>query len=388
MRVAVLVSLIPRTIELPAMTDWSSLVVPGAPDHDPFDIGGVEEIKVRYGLDDVVKLHWNENLFGPVPGVLEAAQAEIENASMYPEAAYQAFRAEVAQSVGATPGAIFPGHGSQGLIATVATTFVRRDDDVVVPERTFYLYGRACSARGATVHTVPMRDLRVDLQGLAETARRTDAKMIWICDPNNPTGLVVEADEWDAFLDALPLGCIAVVDEAYADFVAPEHRVARVSSVDEGKPLVVLRTFSKFFGLAGLRLGYAVADEALVSYLAVIDEPYNVNCVALGAGRACLRVPEEAVAARRREVADARERLSRGLREAGLEPLPSETNFVLARLDGDDGALADALAARGILIRPGGDVGLPGYVRITVGPLPLMDRVSAEIAKVRAHLPG
>jgi histidinol-phosphate aminotransferase len=370
------------------VTDWSSLVGPAPPAHDPFDIGGVEEIKARYGLDDVVKLHWNENLFGPVPGVLEAAQTEIENASMYPEAAYQAFRAEVAQSIGTTQGAIFPGHGSQGLIATVATTFVRRDDDVVVPERTFYLYGRACSARGATVHTVPMRELRIDLQGLAEAARRMDAKLIWVCDPNNPTGLVVEADEWSAFLDAVPTGCIVAVDEAYADFVAPEHRVPRVSAVDEGRPVVVLRTFSKFFGLAGLRLGYAVADEALVSYFAVIDEPYNVNCVALGAGRACLRVAEEAVAARRREVADAREQLSRGLRDAGLEPVPSETNFVLARVDGDDSALAEALAARGILIRPGSDVGLPGYVRITVGPLRLMDRVSEAIADARAALAG
>ena len=113
-----------------------------------------------------------------------------------------------------------------------------------------------------------------------------------------------------------------------------------------------------------------------------------MNCVALGAGRACVRVPNDAVAARRREVAEARALLSHGLREAGLEPLPSETNFVLARVDGDDRALADALASRGILIRPGSDVGLPGYVRITVGPLPLMDRVSEAIADARAALSG
>ena len=370
------------------MTDWSSLVVPRPPDSDPFDIGGIEEIKARYGLDELVKLHWNENLFGPMPGVLEAAMAEIENAATYPEAAYQAFRTEVAQSVGTTPSSIFPGHGSQGLIATLATTFVRGDDDVVVPERTFYLYGRACEARGATVHPVPMRDLHVDLHGLAETARRTDAKMIWICDPNNPTGFAVDTDEWSAFLEALPAGCTAVVDEAYADFVPPERRVERVSSVDEGRRVVVLRTFSKFFGLAGLRLGYAIADADLVSYLAVIDEPYNVNCVGLAAGRACVRADEDTVAARRREVADARDRLSRGLSDAGLEPLLSETNFVLARVGSDDRALADALAARGILIRPGSDVGLPGHVRITVGPLPLMDRVSEAVADARAALPG
>jgi histidinol-phosphate aminotransferase len=368
------------------VTNWSTLVVPPPPAHDPFDIGGVEEIKARYGLAEVVKLHWNENLFGPVPGVLEAARAEIESASMYPEAAYQAFRAEVAHSIGTVPECIFPGHGSQGLIATVSTTFVRRDDDVVVPERTFYLYRRACEARGATVHTVPMRDdLRIDLEALAASARRTDAKLVWVCDPNNPTGLAVDGDEWAGFLEALPEGCIAVVDEAYADFLAPERRLPRVASVNDRQPLVVLRTFSKFFGLAGLRLGYAVADAALVSFLAVIDEPYNVNCVALAAGRACVRAEAQVVDDRRRQVADSREQLARGLREAGLEPLPSDTNFVLARFDGDDAALAEALAARGILIRPGSDVGLPGYVRITVGPAPVMERALQELRDV---LPG
>jgi histidinol-phosphate aminotransferase len=357
------------------------MVVPAPPEHDPFDIGGVEEIKARHGLDEVVKLHWNENLFGPLPGVLEAAQAELENAWMYPEESYQAFREEVAAGNDTTPSRIFPGHGTQALIGILATAFLVRDDDVVVPELTYYLYGRACGARGATVHVVAMRDLRIDLEALADAARRTDAKIVWICDPNNPTGDRLGGDEWLAFLDRLPTTCVAVVDEAYADFVPPGRRVARVSSVGDGGRVVVLRSFSKFFGLAGLRLGYAVVDQALTPYLALVEEPYNVNCVALAAGRACLRAGE-AADERRREVAEARERLTAGLREAGLEPLPSETNFVLARVDVDDGELAEGLAARGLLVRPGRDFGLPGYVRVTVGPAPLMDRLSSEALDV------
>lgn len=369
------------------MTDWSSLVVSAPPEHDPFDIGGVEEIKGRHGLEEVVKLHWNENLFGPLPGVLEAAQAELKNAWMYPEEAYQTLRAEIASSIGTTPGRIFLGHGTQALIGTLATTFIHGGDVVVVPALTYYLYGRACRARGATVHEVAMRDLRIDLEALAETARLTDAKIVWLCDPNNPTGDLLATDEWVEFLDRLPEGCVAVVDEVYADFVSPERRVARLAPVEEGRRVVVLRSFSKFFGLAGLRLGYAVADEPLTSYLALVEEPYNVNCVAIAAGRACLRVREAAVE-RRREVAEAREQLSRGLLEAGLEPLPSQANFVMARVDVDDGELAEGLAARGILIRPGHDFGLPGYVRITVGPAPLMERVKAAIGDVCAALRG
>lgn len=363
------------------MADWSSIVGSPPPRADPFDIGGVEEIKLRHGLDEVVKLHWNENLFGPLPGVLEAAREELTDAWMYPEEGYQRFRTEVAQAIGTTPGRVLPGHGTQALIGTLSTTFVRPGDHVVVPALTYYLYGTAGAARGATVHAVPMRDLRIDVDALLETARRTAAKIVWLCDPNNPTGALLDRTEWNAVLDGLPSRCVVVVDEAYVDYVPADARVPHLPAIEEGRPVVVLRTFSKFFGLAGLRLGYAVVDEALADYLAVVDEPYNVNCAALAAGRACLRVGG-AADERRREIGEAREVLSQGLRRAGAEPLPSVANFVLARVGTDDSALAERLADRGILIRPGSDLGLPGYVRITVGPAPLMRRVSAELAEV------
>jgi histidinol-phosphate aminotransferase len=366
------------------VSDWSSLVVPALTELGPADAGGISEIKERHGLDDVVKLHWNENLFGPLPGVAESVTEELANAWMYPEEAYNAFRADVAAYLGTSPARIVPGHGVQALIGSLASALLRPGDTVVVAELTYYLYGQYCAVRGATVERVPMRDLRIDLRALAEAARRTGARIAWICDPNNPTGAVLDSDEWAAFLDALPDGCVAVADEAYRDYLPPERQPRREPDVESGRPLIVLRSFSKFFGLAGLRLGYAVVDEALASYLALVEEQYNVNCAAIAAGRASLRAGA-AADERRREVSDAREVLSRGLREAGLEPLPSETNFVLAQLDGDDAALAEGLASRGILIRPGTDFGLPGYVRITVGPAPLMQRVADEVRDVYAR---
>jgi histidinol-phosphate aminotransferase len=371
------------TIEWSLVTDWSSLVVPAAPEHDPFDIGGVAEIKTRLGLDEVVKLHWNENLFGPLPGVLEAVRAKLDDVWMYPEEAYEGFREDVAASLGTSARRVFPGHGTQALIGTLATTFLRPGDHVVVPELTYYLYGRACAARGATVHRVPMRELRIDLDALVGTAGRTAARIVWLCDPNNPTGDVLGREEWSAFVDALPDRCVAVVDEAYVDFVPPESRLGRESDVERGRAVVLLRSFSKFYGLAGLRLGYALVDEEVAGYLALVEEPYNVNCAALAAGRACLRSGEQATE-RRREVDAGRDALTRGLREAGLEPYPSVTNFVLAGVD-DDVELADGLAGRGILIRPGTDFGLPGYVRITVGPEALMERVTAALVEVVAR---
>jgi histidinol-phosphate aminotransferase len=369
------------------VTDWSSLVVPPPPDGDPFDIGGVAEIKARLGLDEAVKLHWNENLFGPLPGVLDAVRAELDDIWMYPEDAYDAFRADVARHLGTTPGSVYPGHGTQTLIGVLATTFLRPGDSVVVPELTYYLYGTACAARGARVHRVPMRELRTDLEALVETARRTEARIAWVCDPNNPTGDVLGAGEWAELLDALPPGCVAIVDEAYVDFLPEAERLPRVRDVEAGRPVVLLRTFSKLYGLAGLRLGYAVVDEELARYLALVEEPYNVSLAAIAAGRACLRATE-AADRRRTEVAAGRAALTDGLRAAGLEPRPSAANFVMARVDVDDVALAERLARRGLLIRAGTDFGLGGYVRITVGPVDLMHRVTDAVRDVCTELRG
>jgi histidinol-phosphate aminotransferase len=230
-----------------------------------------------------------------------------------------------------------------------------------------------------------MHELRLDLTALADEAKRRNARVVWICDPNNPTGAVVGRDEWAAFLDALPGGCVVVADEAYIDYLAPERRASRERDVEKGRPLIVLRSFSKFFGLAGLRLGYAIVDEALAPYLDLVEEPFNMNSAGLAAARASLRATGEADE-RRLQVAAGRDALTRGLRDVGVDPLPSEANFVLAQVDVADTALADGLAERGILIRPGSDFGLPGYVRITVGPASLMERVTAELGEVRAGL--
>jgi histidinol-phosphate aminotransferase len=371
-----------------AVADWRTIVVPELAELDQFALGlTIAEVKELHGLDEVVKLSWNENLFGPLPGVLEAARAELENVWLYPEQPYLDFRNEVAAAAGTSPANVVPAHGSFALLPLVASLLLRPGDSVVVPALTYGLYAQISVTRGARVRRVPMRGLALDLDALAAEARAVGARIVWICDPNNPTGAALEPDEWAAFLDSLPDACVAVVDEAYADFVPPDRRLRREPDVVAGRPVIVLRSFSKLYGLAGLRLGYALVDESLVPYFDLLEEPFNVNCAALAAGCACLRATE-AVDTRRLEVATARSVLSEILGEAGFEPLPSVTNFVLARLDVDDVALGDRLAERGILIRPGSDYGLPGHARVTVGPLPLMERLRAALADVCPSLRG
>jgi histidinol-phosphate aminotransferase len=371
------------------MTDWSRLVKPSLVGVDPYNPGeSVSALQERHGLSEVVKLNWNEGLFGPAPGVLEVAAAELERAWMYPEQAYADFREAVATWLDVPPALIVPAHGIQSLVAAVAAAFVRDGTRAVVPSPTYGLYAQVFAAAGAQIEHVPLRgDLGIDLERLATEARRIRAGVAVVCDPNNPTGAVVSTADWQAFLDALPDGCLAVVDEAYGEYVDPAQRIRREDDVTAGRPVLLLRTFSKIFGLAGLRLGYAVAAPELADFLHVVQEPFNVNRVALAAGTASLALPD-LVDERRRRTNEARQLLARLLAKAGAHPFPSQANFVLADAGVDDGALAERLLRRGLLIRPGSELGRPGSVRITVGRAEIMERVGAEVASALHELVG
>jgi histidinol-phosphate aminotransferase len=219
--------------------------------------------------------------------------------------------------------------------------------------------------------------LALDLPALATAATAHAAKLVWVCDPNNPTGLRLGAAEWAAFLDGLPADCVAVVDEAYRDYIDPDQRIDRRADIQQGRPVVVLRTFSKIFGLAGLRLGYLLVDASLAPHIDAVQEPFNVNRAALAAGRASLRRTDE-LTARREQVRRARKRL---VAAAGIRALPSDANFVLLDLGDDDVRVAETLAEReGVLVRPGSEFGLPRHIRVTTGEEKLMETVGERIA--------
>ncbi|HEV2874059.1 MAG TPA: histidinol-phosphate transaminase [Thermoleophilaceae bacterium] len=368
------------------MTDWSEVLRPQLLDLGPYVPGpSVDDRKRKAGIGDVAKLNWNEGLFGPLPGVLDAVARELPETWSYPEHAYLELREGLAAETGTRPGQILPGHGIQSLILALCSAFLVPGDRVVVPQPTYGLYAQASRAAGAVVERVPSPELRLDLERIADAARRTGARLVWICDPNNPTGSAVGEAEWRVFLDALPPRCLVAADEAYADYIDPPRRIRREDDVAAGRPVVVLRTFSKLFGLAGLRVGYALAAPELVPYLQAVQEPFNVNRPALVAGAASLGRPAD-VDERRRATAAARDHLAAGLRVAGLEPLPSEANFLLVEHGADDDAVTDGLLRRGVLVRPGSELGLPGWARITVGPRPLMDRVTEALPAVLAEV--
>jgi histidinol-phosphate aminotransferase len=344
---------------------------------------GARELKARTGRSDLIRLNWNENLFGPLDGVLEAVSAALPGeAWMYPEESDEEFRIAVARWTGADPAQVIPGHGIQALTLSVVAAFVEPGDRVVIPRPTYGLYTAVCAVAGADVIRVETDPdtLALDLEALARKATEVSAKLVFVCDPNNPTGLCVGRRDWDAFLRALPDGCLAVADEAYADYIEPAERIDRLADIDAGRPVVALRTFSKIFGLAGLRLGYMLAHESLAAHLDAVQEPFNVNCAALTAGLASLeRV--DGLTARRAQASAARERLVTPLTAAGVRCLGSHASFVLVQVGGDDVAVCEALAHEGLLLRAGSEFGLPGYVRVTLGSEELMDRVADSLVR-------
>jgi histidinol-phosphate aminotransferase len=370
------------------VTTWTDLVRPPLRDIGPYRPGpSLDELMIRHGLQTVAKLNWNEGLWGPLPGVQDAVAGALDQAWAYPEHAYGALRAAIAAETGAAPDEVLPGHGIQALVLTLVNAFVTPGDRVVVPAPTYGLYAQACRVAGARVERVAGPGLALDLEAVADAVRRTGARMTWICDPNNPTGLRVGRDEWRAFLDAVGEDCVVVADEAYMDYVEPDERPRREDDVAAGRRLIVLRTFSKIFGLAGLRLGYVLADPALVDLLHSVQEPFNVNRAALAGGLASLGRPAD-VARRRELAAAARERLHARLEAGGMAPVPSAANFVLVDLGVDDGALCERLVRRGVLVRPGSELGLPGWARITVGPDDVMDRAADALLEARLELLG
>jgi histidinol-phosphate aminotransferase len=338
------------------------------------------DMKARFGRDDMVRLNWNENLFGPLPGVLEETAAALADVWAYPEAAYDELRHALASYSGAAPAQVVPGHGIQALTVALVSAFVDPGDAVVIPRPTYGLYAQACAVAGARVHRVDTRpSLALDLEAVARTAHDTGAKLAWICDPNNPTGLRLDAFEWEQFLHALPNGCLAIADEAYGEYIAPGRRIDRVADIHAGRPVIVLRTFSKIFGLAGLRLGYLLAHESLTSHLDAVQEPFNVNRAALAAGLASLR-RGELLPARRDQVDRARRRLAAPLAATSIKPYHSDANFVLLALGDDDLRVADGLARGGVLVRAGTEFGLPDHIRVTTGDEELMGTVGEQIA--------
>jgi histidinol-phosphate aminotransferase len=326
-----------------------------------------EEVRRERGLEDVVKLASNEGPFPPMPGALDAMRAAAGQVNLYPDGAAWGLRGALAERLDVPAEAILTGAGIDGLINVVVAATLGPGDVMAIGWPSFVSWPLRARVAGGTVREVPLAaDGAYDLDALADAV--DDAtRLVVVVSPNNPTGGAVSAAALERFLDRLPPSVLPVVDEAYFEYL-PAGGHDAVALLRAGRPLLAMRTFSKAYGLAGLRVGYAVGPAELIARLGAVRNAFDVNAIAQAAAIASLADAPEHLPARLAETASERAALAGGLRALGLAPLASRANFVLVEL-GEERAAAvnEALLDQGVIVRPAGPFGAPGALRISVG---------------------
>lgn len=330
---------------------------------------------------ELVKLSSNENPLGPSPLALEALQAAIGQVHRYPDAGSGALRESLAAHAGLSAEQVTCSNGSDELVLLLCLAFLDAGDEVVMAEGTFISYLIRTLELGARPVRVPLREYTHDLAAMA-AAVTPRTRLIFVCNPNNPTGTTNGAAEVRAFLDAVPDDVLVVMDEAYVEFVTRPDYPDLLPAIRDGRQnLLLLRTFAKIHGLAGLRLGYAYGHPELIAYLDRARPPFNVNLLAQVAGQAALADVEH-VARSRAHTNASRAFFNDELRAMGLSPVPGETNFVAVPV-GDDMAVSEGLRERGYTVTPLSAWGLPGLIRISFGT---EEQNRGVIAALRATL--
>ena len=349
----------------------AGLVPPNVEALSPYEPGKpIEALERELGIHGAIKLASNENPLGPSPKAVQAAQAALAQGHRYPDGGGHLLRHALAARLGVAPEEIALGSGSNDLIDLLVRTFCTPGRDEVVTHRhAFFMYRIAGQAHGVTVTETAVReDLGCDVEALA-AAVGPRTKIVFLPNPNNPTGARVTRAELERLLDRLPRRVLLVVDEAYQEYALaldPDHPVAERYRGPERPLLVTLRTFSKIHGLAGLRVGYAIADRRVVSYLDRVRLPFNTAGPAQVAARAALDDAEH-VARSLAANASGLAALGDGFRALGLRVFPSAANFVLVDVGRDAAPIYQALLERGVIVRPLRPAGLDRHLRVSVG---------------------
>jgi len=332
----------------------------------PYEPGKpVEEVQRELGLDRVVKLASNEGPFGPFPAALEAIARSAPGLNRYPDGGAYRLRAALAELHDLRFEEVAVGAGSDGLVDGLSQIALDPGDGIVCGWPSFPSYAIDARKLGAVPKTIPLRDDRYDLEAMLD-AITPRTKLVYVCHPNNPTGTMNTRAELDAYFERVPDHVVTVLDQAYFEYIDDPDYVDGVEYLKAGRRVVVLRTFSKIYGLAGLRVGYAVGPEAVVTAIGKVRRAFDVNSFAQIAALASLDAPEEL--ARRRAVnADGLVQLERIMREHDLDPPKSVANFLFAEVGDDSRPLFEQLLREGVIVRPTGGFGAPGAIRVTVG---------------------
>jgi histidinol-phosphate aminotransferase len=329
----------------------------------------LSQVMAQLGLERMVKLASNESPDGPFPEVVAAIMANLDSLNRYPDGGCLELKTELAAGLGLGLDNIVIGNGSCELLMLLGEALLSPGTHMVYPDPSFVIYHTIALTREVVFDAVPLReDGSHDLEAMAEVVG-PDTRLLVICNPNNPTGSYLDPETLHAFLKEVPRETVVVLDEAYVEFVTHPARVDTVHWLEGFPNLIILRTFSKAYGLAGMRVGYGLGSPELIQALDKLRQPFNVNALAQVAAAEAYRHPQR-VAQRRDLVARERARLGAAFDRLGLTHLPSESNFILLHIEGlpvPGEEVPRALLERGVMTRSGYFIGCPGWVRVTVG---------------------
>ena len=326
----------------------------------------ISELARELGLAeaDIVKLASNENPLGPSPLALAAAQDALHDMALYPDGAGFALKAKLSKKFGVAANQIVLSNGSNDVLDMAARAFLSPGTSSVHSEHAFAVYPIATQTVGAQSIVVPARDYGHDLAAM-RAAIRDDTRVLWIANPNNPTGTFLPWAELEAFLETVPPRVLVVLDEAYGEYLPPAERCDTAAWLTRFPNLLISRTFSKAYGLAGLRVGYGLGHPEVIDLLNRVRHPFNVNLPALAAAEAALDDAEFLARSYALNSAGMAQ-LVAGLAEQGIETVPSKGNFLLAKV-GDAARINTELLKRGVIVRPVANYGLPEFLRVSVG---------------------
>jgi histidinol-phosphate aminotransferase len=354
--------------------------VPGKP---------IEEVQRELGLPadfEIIKLASNENVLGPSPRALQAMEKAASGIWLYPDDNCYALKNALAKFWNHTPDHFILGNGSDEIIHFLGLAFLDNDagDEVVIADPSFVQYKSAAMLADCAYHLVPLTsDWRHDLRAM-KTQINERTKLVFIANPNNPTGTTITRNEFEEFLKGLPSRVLVVLDQAYYEYVDDEDSPSGIEYIGDHNVLV-LHTFSKAYALAGLRVGYGIARPEIIAHLMQVRGPFNVNTLAQAAALASLD-DEEQVTRARINNREGKEQLYAAFQEMGLRFAPTEANFVLVDIERDSKTAFNELIKRGVIVRTGDPFGMPTWIRVTIGTHEMNERFIAALREVRKVL--
>jgi len=363
--------------EMRSCLDKIKPYVPGKP---------VEEVERELGLKNVIKMASNENPLGPSLRAVEAMRSNLKKMHIYPDGNCYYLKEALAAKLDLKTDQLIFGNGSDEILSFLTLDYINQGDEAVMVKPSFSEYDFAMRLMGGTPRQVPLvgPDFSYDFEAILEAVNEK-TRLVFICSPNNPTGSIVKKKDLDSFIERLPDNVLLVLDQAYIEYVDNEDHPTGLDYVEQGMPVILLRTFSKIYGLAGLRIGYGIAPAEIIGELNRVREPFNVNAMAQVAALGALK-DNYHLERSRKLVGESRKQFVEGLSEMGLKPVPDQANFCFIDLKVDSREVFKAMLQKGVIVRTGDIFGFPTYIRVTYGTEEQNKRFLAALKEVLADL--